>query len=359
MKSITEKSGFLERFAAKCGMSSSKLLFTAILTIFLTSVSYVLLAWGVPAPTEINFYGNTTSNYTNSTAFTVNWTMSDTYNVSNYTIYIFNSTQLVNITSNKTAGGGALGYYFSIGVNGGNYTFNVSAINQSAGDSGANATSAWMYVDTAAPTSNTPADAFYGGNASATIGWLLQDSARAGSYSVYRNGTVQNNSLSWANNTNLAVWVNTSLEGLLNYTITYNDSVGNQGTADSVFITIDTLSPSIPAVVQNGSVVSNKQLLTLNITVTDGAGSGVANCTANVGGRPNVTAAVNSTGWCNLAGLSMASLALGATNINLYVNDTVGNMNYTTLYKVIIGGPVSPGVTQWNTTNPGPSINLS
>jgi len=93
--------------------------------------------------------------------------------------------------------------------------------------------------DTTAPTSNHPSDASYTQNSAQTIGWILQDETSAGYYYVKRNGTIQNSSTSWTNNTNLNVWVNTSTVGNnWNYTIYFNDSAGNEGTPDTVFINI-------------------------------------------------------------------------------------------------------------------------
>jgi len=87
------------------------------------------------------------------------------------------------------------------------------------------------------PTSNSPGDGSYSLGSSHTINWILKTPDSAGYYNVYRDSVLQN-STTWVNNTNLAVWVNSSLNGIFNYTITYNDSIGRNGIQDEVIITI-------------------------------------------------------------------------------------------------------------------------
>ena len=54
----------------------------------------------------------------------------------------------------------------------------------------------------------------------------------------------------WTNGTNLAIPINSSTLGLWNYTISYNDSVGNQGLSDSVLINISTNTSNVQPVVR-------------------------------------------------------------------------------------------------------------
>ena len=123
--------------------------------------------------------------------------------------------------------------------------------------------------DTTPPTSNSPSDASYTQNSQATIGWILQDETGAGNYTVYRNGTIQNSSTAWINNINLNVWVNTTTIGNnWNYTIYFNDSSGNEGTPDSVFINI---TPPYFTVILNSpanETITNDNTPDFNFTVT-------------------------------------------------------------------------------------------
>ncbi|MBD3229828.1 MAG: hypothetical protein GF329_16720 [Candidatus Lokiarchaeota archaeon] len=72
---------------------------------------------------------------------------------------------------------------------------------------------------------------------SGTIEWIITDNLGAGYYRVFVNET-PSNWLQWVNNTNIAYPIDTSTLGIYNYTIQYNDSSGNMGTSDTVFITI-------------------------------------------------------------------------------------------------------------------------
>ncbi len=92
-------------------------------------------------------------------------------------------------------------------------------------------------IDTISPYDNNPINAEYVQNTAETIGWILYDSYFSGYYYILRNSSIQNTTASWNNNTILNVFVNTSALGLWNYTILYNDSLGNPN-FDEVLITI-------------------------------------------------------------------------------------------------------------------------
>jgi len=167
------------------------------------SVNYVLLNATVSDPEGNNmtvwFFGN--SNLINTTE-----------NVLNNSIITFNWTSLID------------GLYF----------WNLIV---GDGDSNTSSDTRFFTIDTTSPTDNDPNDAYYVKNSAATIGWILTDSYAPGYYYVQRNGTTQNLSTAWTNNTNLNVWVNTTTLGLWNYTLIYNDSGGNTA-SDEVIITV-------------------------------------------------------------------------------------------------------------------------
>lgn len=104
--------------------------------------------------------------------------------------------------------------------------------------------------DSTPPSSNSPADAIYtAGSAGNVIGWILTDDTAPGYYRILRNGSVYASWAAWVNNTNLNIPVNTNAGvGVWNYTIEFNDSSGNPGTPDTVFITIQSSSsPNSPS----------------------------------------------------------------------------------------------------------------
>ncbi|MDO9516701.1 MAG: PGF-pre-PGF domain-containing protein [Methanosarcinaceae archaeon] len=131
-------------------------------------------------------------------------------------------------------------------------------------------------TDTLPPTSNTPTNIEFSANSTANFDhWKLYD-LHPGYYWVLRNDTQIIPPTTWKNNTNITVPVNTSIGlGDFNYTIQYNDSIGNYGTPDTVIINInDTTPPSasgeIPA---NGSSTYDLTPL-ISVNITDNA-SGV------------------------------------------------------------------------------------
>ncbi|GAH71454.1 unnamed protein product, partial [marine sediment metagenome] len=108
-----------------------------------------------------------------------------------------------------------------------------------------------FYIDLTDPIDNDPTDESYLQDLGATIDWILTDDYASGYYYVERNSTIQNSSTTWQNNTNLGVWVNTTTLGVWNYTIFYNDSVGNSN-SDEVEITISSDNP--PTVTLNSPI---------------------------------------------------------------------------------------------------------
>lgn len=97
--------------------------------------------------------------------------------------------------------------------------------------------------DNILPTSNTPSDASHEQGAIATIPWVLTDNVLGGYYRVLKNQSVHFNWTQWTSGSNLAVPINSSVVGVWNYTIQYNDSVGNGGLPHTVIITITTPTP--------------------------------------------------------------------------------------------------------------------
>lgn len=101
-------------------------------------------------------------------------------------------------------------------------------------------------VDDLAPTSNTPLNASYGMNSTGkTIDWVLTDNYAPGYYRILLNTAEYLSWDTWDNESNLLIPVLTDIGlGVWNYTIEYNDSLGNQGVPHSVFIrVIDDVAP--------------------------------------------------------------------------------------------------------------------
>ncbi|MFH1432131.1 MAG: DUF4398 domain-containing protein [archaeon] len=211
-------------------------------------------------------------------------------------------------------------------------------------------------VDNVIPTANAPADAGYVQGTSQTIGWILSDNYASGYYKVYRNGTTQNNSAAWANGSNLNVWINTSTVGAWNYTIAYNDSLGNNGDPDEVIITITSsdVTPPVITIVSPSNTSYPQKWVWSNVTLNE-AGSW---CGVSLNGTANQTL-TNSTGNWNL-NLSVPSE--GSNNAKFWCNDTIGNMgNSSTVYFTV--DTIVPVITiaspQNTTYATNPQLNFS
>ncbi len=89
--------------------------------------------------------------------------------------------------------------------------------------------------DDAPPASNHPENITVDVNDSVTIDWVLTDGIGAGFYRVLVNGTPGNWS-AWINGSSLNIPVNTTVAGTFIYEIQYNDSLGQFGTPDTVFV---------------------------------------------------------------------------------------------------------------------------
>jgi hypothetical protein len=82
----------------------------------------------------------------------------------------------------------------------------------------------------------------------ATIGWIITDDLGPGFYRVIVNGT-PGTWIPWINNTNINYPIITSLIGVYNYTIQFNDTEGNLGTPDTVIVSVTpgSTTPPIPS----------------------------------------------------------------------------------------------------------------
>ncbi|MBW2984271.1 hypothetical protein KY361_04100 [Candidatus Woesearchaeota archaeon] len=102
-----------------------------------------------------------------------------------------------------------------------------------------------FYLDVTPPTSNSPPDQYVDVGEDASINWILQDNNDSGYYYVERNGQLFKEQTPWTNDVPNIVKPNTYFLGTWNYTIFYNDSAGNDGIPDTVFVTVaDVTVPS-------------------------------------------------------------------------------------------------------------------
>lgn len=201
----------------------------------------IYLAYGIPAkPNSVTFTQNTSEHYANGN-FSVNWTANTTLdNVSNYSIYVFNSTSFVL----KAANTSLAGYLFNATVNNGNYTFNISAVN-ATGNEGENATSAWIFVDiqNASVNLTSPLNSLNTSNASVFFNFTASDNTLL-NCSLYIDGALNQSNSSITDNA--ATRFNTTLaEGRHNWSVSCTDRANNTNTSAIYSIGIDINPPSI------------------------------------------------------------------------------------------------------------------
>jgi|GEM_PF-1890920 len=234
-------------------------------SIIVCSLAAVLIAYAayaaVATPGSLTFTQNTSVNYANSN-FSVNWSGSE--NISNYSIYVFNNSVFVLKATNTSVSG----YFFNATVNNGNYTFSISAANET-GDESANATSAWIFVDrqNATITLNGPAN---GMNLTNTSGITFNFTA-ADNTAINCTPTVdgvQYPPVEAANNTPTTAAMALP-EGRHLWNISCTDAANNTNTSATYVLTIDVSSPSITLNSPANSAWDSDGKLNFTFTATD------------------------------------------------------------------------------------------
>ncbi len=256
-----------------------------------------------------------------SASITFNCTAYDDINLTNVTLYSnFNGWQ-----SNGTNSSGINNTEYTFtrtAPTNGTFTWNCLAYDNSSQSSFASQNFT-ITVDGVPPTAYSPPDMSYPQTAQATINWTLYDNYASGYYVVYRNGTLYNQS-TWTNNTNLNIPINTSVQGTWNYTIKYNDSLGNNGISDTVIITItaDTVPPAITFIspTWNNNTNRTESWAYINVTLSETGNASLLEW--NNGTLANYTMQGSGTNFY----LNMTSQN-GTITYKVYANDTLGNMN--------------------------------
>ena len=146
-------------------------------------------------------------------------------------------------------------------------------------------------------------------------------------------------------------WSNTTQA---NYTFTIEAVVAANATgtnSTNVSMYVDSTVPTItlPNYLNTTSKI-NSEVLTLNITVAD-ALSGITGsfCFIDVNGTSNQTIAVDS-GWCNSTVVNLTGSTDGNHTLNVYANDTVGNIGLNNSFVVQVDS-TGPTITLPEYTN--------
>ena len=194
-----------------------------------------------------------------------------------------------------------------------------------------NQTNTSFTVDTTPPTSNTPSNTEFSANTSASFDkWVLTD-LHPGYYRVLRNETQIVSPTPWTNNTNITVPIDTNISlGDFNYTIQYNDTAGNNGTQNTVIITInDTTKPILSDNMPLSGTNNTKP--TISINATD-RGSGINASSANMTVNDvQVLLSNTSSGFTfNFTNTTATTFSHGDTvNVTFNVSDNKGHTTNT------------------------------
>jgi len=152
-------------------------------------------------------------------------------------------------------------------------------------------------------------------------------------------------------NVTLNVTLNSTGAYEINHTL--NVSMLTNGTASINYtnfnIEVDdvTPSPTMPAFT-NGTAKKTTDSLTLNVSLGDSGGTG--QCWISVNGT-NQSFSVNSNQWCNTTVGNLTSLTDANHSISIFVNDSVGHTNISTIYYVMTDD-TSPTITHTCTPDP-------
>ncbi|MHA1696554.1 MAG: hypothetical protein ACTSUG_14925 [Candidatus Helarchaeota archaeon] len=274
---------------------------------------------------KVDFYpwdDNPSDIITNHTPFNtkwVNWTLFDDWNGSHYRVGINGTFSSYSTWTN----GSIISYPINATVLG---TYNYTIEYNDSGGQWNNDTVIITVVDMIDPWSNSPPNITTLINETETINWSLYDSYAPGYYRVLVNGT-PTDWFQWTNGTNLQFPINRSFIGLYNYTIEYNDSVGNWGSPDTVWVNVTDLIPpwsNSPADI----ITTTSGAETINWTLFDSYAPGYYRVLIN-------GTASSWYIWSN------------GTNLQFPINrSNIGRYNYTIEYNDSVGNWGTPD-TVW------------
>ncbi|MFH1222282.1 MAG: right-handed parallel beta-helix repeat-containing protein, partial [Candidatus Micrarchaeota archaeon] len=196
-----------------------------------------------------------------------------------------------------------------------------------------NSSTVYFSVDTIPPsiTVESPANITYN---TTSIDLNYTVSTASSCWYVLNAGAATN--LPSCANTNI-----TAIEGANNITVYANDSLGNTNSL-TVYFTVDTIAPSL-TIQSPANITYNRTNISVNYTV---AGASFCWYVLNAGAATNLPSCANTT-----------FIAVeGANNITVYANDTVNNINSSTVYFSVdtIAPTVSiqsPANTTYNRTS--------
>ena len=316
--------------------------------------------------TDLGFAKSITQvNITVPSTFTFNVTNGSnataTFSNTSVSLIWTNATFVVNGTNSSgdnTNSSKYFWFYATVSIPG-SYNIIVNRTNSS----GTYATSIPVVVnDTINPVASqgtNPVDSYNSSSENLTFDIKCSDNVAVNTIQLWTNATgvwqVNYTNSSYTNNT----WLNVTVSGIpqgnnLKWAVWCSDTAGLTNQTVNLTFLVDTAAPTITLpIYTNATLKKNTNTLTINISVVD-SGSGVASpCFIDVNGT-NQTIAY-SGGWCN-GTVALTGLTDGNKTINVYVNDSVGNLALNNNYAVWID-TTNPIASQG--TNPVDTYNSS
>ena len=280
----------------------------------------------------------------NSTGSQIKWTLGDKIGSGYYRVLVDGS---VHPDHPWTAWSNATEINVDILTNIGLGAFNYSIeFNDTYGNTNLNYT--WLNIidDTNPFVDSNTGPAMYAANAtSQTVNWTLGDNAAGGYYWILVDGIQRVDPSIWINNTNLIVPVFTNIGlGLFNYSIYYNDSQGNPGASDTIWITIEDQTAPTSSIPSNASYVQNSTGQVITWTLNDNAAGGFYRVFRNGSEIQGWTA------WTRGSVYNIpinTDIGLGMFNYTIFFNDTAGIERNDTVWITITAyvpptGPTGP-----------------
>ena len=331
---------------AFAGIWNRNLTETEILNLYNEGAPVLINGSGDAFPT-ISLNSPASENYTSIQSLDINFTAYDNANLTNVSLYV---NDIINQTN--STGVNNSDYIFPLNLGDGNFTIKGTAVDNNSQTSFSSVIQ--INIDTISPSIvsalNTSVVYDYGDEVllNTTITDLNLNSCW---YNYNGTNTTIEGCLTGVLNQSAIITV----EGYTGITIYANDTLGNVNSTIESFIfdqsgaTISVETPT--GTIGYGSIGNNE---TLNVTFTD---SNLDSCWYNYNGT-NITIDNCLTGVKNSTSFLLES---GNTNMTIYANDTLGNLNSTFIswnYNLTLNSQVSP-ITSVESAMETYSANLS
>jgi hypothetical protein len=258
---------------------------------------------------------------------TINWTLFDDYGGGQFQVWANDTSGNFYVWQNWTIWSNASTYFVPINRSAPGI-FNYTIIyNDSIGQWGVPQTVIVNITDEI-PSLDNPFDIITTRLESTTIDWILYDDYGSGQFQVWANDTSGNfyvwqDWTIWSNASTYFVPINRSAPGIFNYTIMYNDSIGQWGVPQTVIVTI---IDGVPMSNTPLDIITDVfGLETIDWTLLDDYGSGQFQVWAN-DTSGNLYVWQDWTAWSNFStyNIPINRSAPGIFNYSIVFNDTYG-----------------------------------